>query len=95
MLLSNNGILPLDSQTLNASRIAVLGLLGGCGAADPTRPPYAWCAAKQAQLDDYSTGWGGFGTTIIGVQKRLLFAQSYTQNADILPRQAPDKHRKS
>jgi hypothetical protein len=71
VLLTNNGILPLNSQTLNASRIAVLGLLGGCGAADPTKPPYAWCAAKQAQLDDYSTGWGGFGTTIIGVQKCL------------------------
>ena len=50
-----------------ARKIAVLGLLGGCPN-HTEHPPYAWCAAKQAQLDDYSTGWGGYGTTLRGYE---------------------------
>ena len=64
VLLQNSGILPL--RHIDAStKIAVLGLLGGCEA-HSEQPPFAWCAAEQAQLGDYSTGWGGYGTTSHG-----------------------------
>ena len=65
VLLQNSGILPLGS--IRSRKIAVLGLLGGCPN-HTEHPPYAWCAAKQAQLDDYSTGWGGYGTTLRGYE---------------------------
>ena len=45
----------------------MLGLLGGCEA-HSEQPPFAWCAAEQAQLGDYSTGWGGYGATIVGYE---------------------------
>ena len=58
-------LLPLGKPPA-LTKIAVLGLLGGCPDHTVHGPPFSWCAAKQAQIDDYSTGWGGYGTTITG-----------------------------
>jgi hypothetical protein len=45
---------------------------------------YRWCAAKQAQLDDYSTGWGGFGSTIKGYASlRVVTVEAALRRRDV------------
>jgi hypothetical protein len=77
---SGHRLLPLGKPPL-LTQIAVLGLLGGCPSPTRQEPPFLWCAAKQAQIDDYSTGWGGYGTTITG------FASLQVSTIDVALRQ--------